>query len=155
MLHSQKWLYFFVRTRSSMRANSPFVPNSLAGCTRVLVGAFGSKLQRYMSETNLLRCKSVVGVLAWASGGKKKNTLSDATVRSTMILPSSSSYEPATWPWKPASVSVKHPHVLEVNFHTVISPQPHNVFRLSIPSRHNAVPLVFFRIPSEVIATSL
>jgi hypothetical protein len=36
---------------------------------------------------SLLRWRSVVGVLAWESGGKKKKTLSEAMVRSTTMLP--------------------------------------------------------------------
>jgi hypothetical protein len=45
--HCQKWLYFFVTRRSSMRENSPQGPSySRAGLTRVLVGRDGSSSQR-------------------------------------------------------------------------------------------------------------
>lgn len=77
------------------------MPKMRVGVTRVLVGDLGSKVQRYVSETSLLRWRRVVGVGVGESGGKKKKTLSEAMVRSTTILLSSVSYEPAMWPWKP------------------------------------------------------
>jgi hypothetical protein len=67
------------------------MPKILAGWTRVLVGVLGSKIQRYVSETSLLRCRRVFGVGVGVSGGKKKKTLSEAMVRSTTMLPEVSS----------------------------------------------------------------
>jgi len=103
----QKWRYGFVRSRSSMRENSPLVNQVSAGLTRssatqmsaspaaaVRIAdllALGSKIQRMVGEESLLRLATPSGGVMLSSGGKKKKTFPSATVRSKAMSPDGSS----------------------------------------------------------------